>query len=214
MTGTNPTKDPYKVPAYHITDVSNLASIVSQGGLYADSVMAGRSHASIGYDHVKQRRLTVCRVTCAPGQPFVGEFVPFYFCNRSIMLCVVNSGRTGRPSGCQATILHLVCRVSTLAGLGRDWAISDGNASAAAALFSNRLTDLDALNWDAIEAWSWSDVSHHKQAEFLVKEFVPWTAIEFIGCYDQDAVDAATAAIATSGNPHSPRIEVRRKWYY
>jgi len=207
-------KDPTKVAAFHITDVANLSSIVRQGGLLADSVMVGRSHANIGYDHIKQRRLTHKRVTCCPGQPFVGEFVPFYFCDRSIMLYVVNCGRTGRPAGCQTSILHLVCRASTLAGLGQDWAISDGNASAEAALFSNDLNALNELNWTAINARYWNDVSHQKQAEFLVKGSVPWSAVELIGCYDDAMVTNVRAILGAAGSPHVPRIEVKRTWYY
>lgn len=109
--------DPAKILIYHITDVENLPSILGDGGLHSDAVMAARKPTIIGHPHIKTRRLTQNRVACC-GNRFVGEFVPFYFCPRSPMLYTVNIGATGREKGCQRTILHLVSSVATGIGLG------------------------------------------------------------------------------------------------
>lgn len=205
--------DPRLVPAYHITGIANISSIVTRGGLFSDAQMAGANH-NIGYDHIKQRRLTEIQVTCCPNAPFVGQFVPFYFSARSVMLYVVNQGKTGRPPGCQNGIVHLVCRVSTLANLGREWAISNGNAGAYHAVFRKDLAWLNELEWPAIRATSWSGMTHHKQAEFLVMDFVPWEAVELIGCYDDAAVGAVQLALRDAGAGHVPEVAVKRGWYY
>ena len=84
---------------YHITDVDNLPGILAGGGLRSDAAMAQHNPAVIGYEHIKQRRMTEIRVDCC-GNRFVGEFVPFYFCPRSPMLYTVNIGKTGRAPGC------------------------------------------------------------------------------------------------------------------
>lgn len=206
--------DPQQTAAFHITDVSNLSAILAQGGLLADARMIARSHTNIGYDHIKQRRLREIQVGCCSDQPFVGEFVPFYYCPRSVMLFAINRGNTGRPVGCQNTIVHLVFRVATLAGLGSEWAISDGNAGAYHALFYNNLEKLSELDWAAIRATSWKGLTHQKQAEFLVKDFVPWNALQVIGCYDEATVKTVHGLIAKSGTAHLPRVEVKRNWYY
>ena len=120
---------PAQVLIYHITDVENLPNILRDGGLHSDAVMAQRNSTVIGYAHIKERRLREIRVSCCDNR-FVGEFVPFYFCPRSPMLFTINQGKTGRPAGCQTTIIHLVSSVATAISLGRAWAISDGNAGA------------------------------------------------------------------------------------
>jgi hypothetical protein len=76
---------------YHIVHVNNLASIVADGFLWSDAEMRNRNNcAVIGMQTIKQRRLTLpvaChRPTC------VGDYVPFYFCSRSIMLYVIYRG--------------------------------------------------------------------------------------------------------------------------
>ncbi len=207
-------RDPNTTAAFHITDVSNLPAILTQGGLLADNRMAQLTHTNIGYDHIKQRRLTEIRVDCCADRPFVGEFVPFYYCPRSVMLYVINGGRTGRPPGCQKTVVHLVCSVGELARLGADWAISDGNAGAYHALFAGDLAKLDELDWAAIRAGSWKGLTHQKQAEFLVKGFVPWSAVKAVGCYDQTVASTVLSMLSAAKSQHVPKVEVRREWYY
>jgi hypothetical protein len=208
------TKDLNRTPLFHITDVENLAGIVA-GGLLSDKnlIAQGGPTIGIGYDHIKQRRLTQTRVPCSNNR-FVGEFVPFYFCPRSVMLFVVNKGSTGRPPGCQRTILHLVTSVSRAIGTGSEWAYSDGNAGAAYPTFFNNEHELDArLNWDAInEKANWSSVRTEKQAEFLVADTYPWDAILAVGCFDENIAQKVTDLL--SDVPNAPKVLVRRDWYY
>lgn len=109
---------PVPTPIYHITDLANLRRIVAAGGLHSDVAMAEHDPEVIGYDHIKKRRATEIQVECC-GNRFVGEFVPFYYCPRSPMLYTINKGNTGRPAGCQRTIIHLVSSVeAALANAG------------------------------------------------------------------------------------------------
>ncbi|SDQ75667.1 DUF4433 domain-containing protein [Pseudoxanthomonas sp. CF125] len=206
------TLDINNVQAYHITDIENLPGIFASGGLLSDLALGPTAHSVIGYSHIKQRRMTVLRVPCCTGQPFVGAFVPFYYCPRSPMLFTVNKGSTGKPAGCQGSIVHLVTNVSVLTSLGSEWAISDGNAGAAHALFANSLTALKKLDWAAIRTSSWAQVMHQKAAEFLVRDFVPWNAVQSIGCFDAGAVAKVTALLTNT--PHRPLVSVQRAWYY
>jgi len=196
---------------FHITAIGNLPGILASGGLMSDISLGQRQHTVIGYDHIKLRRMTELRVSCHPGT-FVGHYVPFYYCPRSPMLYVVNKGTTGKPPGCQVSILHLVTTVGQLIQLGRNWAISDSNAGARYATFSSDLQELTRLNWDAIRTNNWQDVQSQKQAEFLVRDFVPWPVINEIGCIDQGAATQVQGLIA--GAAHRPVVNVRREWYY
>lgn len=202
---------PAQVLIYHITDVANLPNIVSDDGLHSDAVMTRKDPTVIGYSHIKQRRLTEIRVPCCNNR-FVGEFVPFYFCPRSPMLYTINIGKTGRTPGCQATIIHLVSNVGTAVGLGRGWAISDGNAGARYTSFDTNLSALDWLDWTAIRAGDWRGRTHEKSAEFLVEDFFPWSCVQQIGCHNSAVAQQVKALI--HNHSHQPSVDVQPTWYY
>lgn len=208
-------RDLASTPLFHITDVDNLAGVITSGGLLSDASMAvgNGPRVGIGYDHIKRRRLTEIRVPCV-GNRFVGEFVPFYFCPRSPMLYVVNKGSTGRPPGCQRSILHLVTSVAKAMAVGSEWAYSDGNAGAAYPNFYDDIEGLDSrLNWEAIkERANWSPVRTEKQAEFLVADTYPWESILAIGCYGELVAGQVNNLLANVA--HKPAVLVRRDWYY
>ena len=205
------THDPATTRLYHITDVKNLPAIVAAGGLLSDVALVGMPHQVIGYDHIKQRRMTVNRIPCC-GQRYVGEFVPFYFCPRSPMLYTVNIGRTGRPVGCQTSIVHLVTTVARAVALGQVWAVADGNAGAGHTAFAADLAALDALDWSAIRAVQWQGRTHQKSAEFLVADVFPWQAVEAIGCPNGQVVQQVANLLV--GCPHVPAIAAQPAWYY
>lgn len=196
---------------YHITDVANLPSIFADGGLHSDVAMAHKNPTVIGYAHIKQRRMTQIRVDCCNGR-FIGEFVPFYFCPRSPMLYTINIGKTGRPVGSQDTIVHLVSTVEIGIGLGREWAVSDGNAGALHTFFYSTLAAIKTLDWAAIRATQWQGKQHQKAAEFLVADFFPWTGFHAVGCHNPAV--AARVKQMLQGQAHQPLVETKTLWYY
>ncbi|OEZ80826.1 hypothetical protein JAB8_51030 [Janthinobacterium sp. HH106] len=206
--------DPSKTPIYHITDIANLESIIQNGGLHSDVALAQArvEPTNIGHANIKWRRMHVNKVQCC-GDRFVGEFVPFYFCPRSPMLYTVNNGNTGRPVGCQTGILHLVSDVLRGSSLGRQWAVSDGNAGSAYPTFSNAPGVLDTVNWAIIKSNQWAGPRMNaKQTEFLVADFYPITSFTSIGCNTEQTA-ATTRAILFQ---HGIQIEVNvlPHWYY
>jgi hypothetical protein len=205
---------------YHITHVDNLPSIIQAGGLWSDAKMMGQGGpaASIGFNHIKQRRLRL-PVKCHPGD-YVGDYVPFYFCPRSIMLYVIHCGNqpelTYREG--QEPIVHLEADlrevVSWADSQGRRWAFSLSNAGAAYTEFRNRLDHLDEINWEAVAATDFRDpvVKDSKQAEFLVHEFFPWWLVRRVGVRSQKIYYRASQALASA--QHRPLLEVIPSWYY
>lgn len=85
---------PRDAKIYHISHVSNLSSILKGEALLSDRLMITRGgpSATIGMSVIKQRRLNL-RVHCYD-DGFVGDYVPFYFCPRSIMLYVIHCGNS------------------------------------------------------------------------------------------------------------------------
>src|SRR5437764_5776029 len=119
---------------YHITHVDNLASILADGGLWSDAAIIARGGpaAPIGISNIQQRRLGL-PVRGHPGDR-VGDYVPFYFCPRSIMLFLIHCANHPELAyrGGQEPIVHLEADLhETVAWADREdrrWAFSLSNA--------------------------------------------------------------------------------------
>ena len=214
------TTPPPRSKIYHITHVDNLPAIIAAGGLVSDAAMSARGGpaAPIGMSAIKQRRLTL-PVKCHPGD-HVGDYVPFYFCPRSIMLFVIqcnnNAGLTYR--GGQGPIVHLEADlhevVARATAAGQRWAFSLSNAGAYYTQFRASLGDLHQLDWAAMASTDFRSpaVKEAKQAEFLLRDFFPWTLVSAVGV---SSTAVRTQAATTIGrDAHQPRVVVEQGWYY
>ena len=200
--------DPY---IFHITHVANLAGILSQGGLWSDGQLLARNVRStnIGYLHIKQRRMNRPVATRAGG--VLGDYVPFNFCPRSVMLYVVSRGHDDYQ-GSQADVLHLVSRVSIATNQGRPWAFSDRHAELSHALHFDDLGRLGAVPWHVMTRATWADVKEERQAEFLVRDFFPWTAVIEVATMNHEIARGVQEVL--NRIPHQPPVVVRPEWYY
>ena len=205
---------------YHIVHVDRLSSIVKDGGLLCDAVMANRPETgtNIGISNIKQRRLSQS-LPCYPDS-CIGDYVPFYFCPRSVMLYVIS--RANHPelhySGGQEPIVHLEADLHSVVNWadenGRRWAFSLSNAAALYTQFCTGLDNLARIDWDAIAANDWRnpEVKEAKQAEFLAHRFFPWHLVTRIGVSSPDIGRRVNRAIRNA--VHKPGIEVQWAWYY
>ena len=158
-------------------------------------------------------------VRCHPGT-MVGEYVPFYFCPRSIMLYLLYRGnRQGLAyTGGEHPIVHLVADLERTAAWananGVRWAFSNRNAGAAYAEFFADFAQLNHVNWEAVRATDFRDpeIKDGKQAESLLYGRFPWRLIEQIGVIDAEVSDRVEAILGA--NPKNPAVEITREWYY
>jgi hypothetical protein len=206
---------------YHICHVDRLASIVADGFLWSDAVIAERTPpgTTIGMNQIKQRRLSELTLTSHSGL-HVGQCVPFYFCPRSIMLYLIF--RANHPElayhGGQGSIVHLRFDLHAVVawanGEGCRWAFTLSNAGANYFEDRARLDALAEVNWDAVAATDWRApaMKEGKQAEFLVERSVPWDLVELVGVHSEGVCRQAAAAMPADG--HRPPIEIKRDWYY
>ena len=173
----------------------------------------------VGISKIKERRLKEIEVACHPGT-MVGEYVPFYFCPRSVMLYILYKGNNPDLAylGGQEPILHLQADLGQViewaTETGVRWAFSDRNAGAYIASFSAEEDELAGLDWRAIKNPDFRNpnVKEGKQAEFLVFEWFPWNLVEVIGVYS-GKVERQVAALL-QGRQHRPNVMIRRDWYY
>ena len=205
---------------YHITHLQNLGGIMRDGILCDRTIVEhGGPSQLIGMRRIKQRRIEEHKVDCHPGT-MVGDYVPFNFCPRSVMLFVIH--RKNHPEldylGGQEPILHLEADLREVVAWADAhsvrWAFTLSNAGARYTEFRSRLDDLDELNWEAIRGTDFRSPSakEGKQAEFLLEGQLPFALIERIGVHS-DSVRVQVLA-ALQHLDHAPVVEVRRDWYY
>ena len=212
---------PANLKIYHITHLRNLPQIVKTGMLWSDAkrIELGIECRIVGMSQIKQRRLHEIDVDCHAGSK-VGDYVPFYFCPRSIMLYILHMGNHPdldynegqRPMVHLKADLHAVVDWATRRG--RRWAFSDRNAGTYYANFYADLAQLDQLNWAAVNATDFRDptIKDGKKAEFLLHESFPWELVEEIGVCDTKRAEAVAGAI--EGAAHLPPVRVKRRWYF
>ena len=206
---------------YHITHLDNLQGIVTAGGLLSDAAILqqGGPTQIIGMSKIKRRRIEELEVACHPGTK-VGDYVPFYFCPRSIMLWVIHCANHPELAyrGGQTLVVHLeadLYRVITWADCnGVRWAFSLSNAGARYAEFRAQPHCLAELDWSAIAARDFRnpDVKERKQAEFLVHGYFPFDLVERIGVCWASVRDRVNQTLA--GSRYNPAVEVRADWYF
>jgi hypothetical protein len=206
---------------YHITHVENLVEIVTEGCLISDATIMRRGgpKQTIGMSEIKRRRIESLEVGCHPGTK-VGDYVPFYFCPRSVMLFVLHCANHPDLTyrGGQEPIVHLEADLHAVVrraeALGGRWAFSLSNAGAYYTEFRARLDELDELDWSAIAATDFraAEIKEGKQAEFLVHDRFPFELVERIGVRSAEIRNQVAAVLARSG--HRPPIEVRSDWYF
>jgi hypothetical protein len=209
---------PGRIPAdpaiYHITSIDNLPDIVKAGRLWCDAQVRKLSLAkqTIGYAHIKARRLRRTVGVSAAG--CLGDYVPFNFCQRSVMLYVVAQGHDEYRGG-QNPIIHLISTVKTAIATGRPWAFTDRHADLGHAVYYEGLDHLDEVDWSVMDQRQWggdSDMKERRQAEFLVHEWLPWSAILGIAVRTQETAARVRAILASDGG--SPAVKVEPSWYY
>jgi hypothetical protein len=216
---------PAQPKIYHIVHVDRLLSIIADGCLWCDAEICQRAlpGTTIGMNSIKQRRLNELTLTSYPDL-YVGSFVPFYFCPRSIMLYLIYQANHEDLDyhGGQEPIVHLegdLCASVVWARQNnRRWAFTLSNAGAY--YFEDRcdLTQLNEINWRAVRATRWSgkgvapSIKEGKQAEFLMEYNFPWHLVERIGVYSKRIYQRVANVLPAGG--HRPPVEIKSQWYY
>lgn len=205
---------------YHITHVDNLPGIIQSGAILSDSAMiaGGAPVANIGMSSIKARRLTL-PVDCHQGD-CVGEYAPFNFCPRSVMLNVIYYANHPQLTyrGGQGSIVHLEAdfheAVAWANAANRRWAFTTANAGAVYTDFFSDVACLDEVEWAAVATNDFrsSDVKEGKQAEFLMHGAFPWELVQRIGVRSVDILTRAEAALV--GAAHHPVVQVMPGWYF
>jgi hypothetical protein len=206
---------------YHITHVENFRRMVPGGLIYCEARMIAGNHANtaIGMSSIKARRLNEIEVGCHPGTK-VGDYVPFYFCPRSVMLFLIY--KRNHPElaykGGQEPILHLEADLNKVVDWAdrnsRKWAFTKSNAGTRYTEFFADLRDIGRIDWEAVAATDFRDpeVKDGKQAEFLIHDSFPMALVDRVVAKNEAVARQAAAALETRRLEMPVTVEPR--WYY
>jgi len=206
---------------YHITHIDNLPNIAASMELVSDAnrIANGLKCSLVGMSNIKQRRLEEIEVSCHP-KTMVGQYVPFYFCPRSIMLYILYKRNHPDVSyrGNQESIVHLRADFNKVINWADSntvrWAFSTSNAGSYLTDFYSYPAKLNKIDWDAVTSTDFRDakIKEGKQAEFLMFDIFPWTLIEKIGIINNTMAAKVKTALANTG--HQPVIAEEPSWYF
>lgn len=207
------------IPIYHITHINNLTSILTSGGLIANSRLKTQqtNYLDIAHRQIQDRRVTT-KVPCSTGG-YLHDYVPFYFAPRSPMLYAIHKQNVATYSGGQQPIIHLVSEADTIKNSRLNFAFTDGHAIMAYSEFYDNLSDLESvIDWQLMKSQYWFDTEDdpnrkcRRQAEFLVHENCPWDLIQQIGVINH-TIAQQVQQILTNFNLQTP-VNIYPSWYY
>lgn len=191
--------------------------LLARGMVNKNHRHASKKYIEIGNPEIIDVRRT-SRVKIL-GYGNIGEYVPFYFTPKSVMLYNIISGYRHPvvQKRDQSEILVVRCLIEELAELPR-WFFTDGQGNDIATNHYNDLDSLDRVDWPCIQNSNFSkgegdyDRPRRYQAEFLVSGEVPLARIESLNVYDQRTADRITQELANN-NVNLP-VNVQRQYFF
>lgn len=94
----------------------------------------------------------------------------------------------------------------------RRWAFTDSNAGSYHFNDYADLSQLDRIDWNAVQADYWQDCREQKQAEFLIENSFPWELVDQIGVHSDKIYRQVVKFL--EGKGHRPQVEIKPEWYY
>lgn len=202
---------------FRMTHIDNLR-INLKVGLYAPNARRYPEYINIGDETLIEQR-GVFTLPVAPGG-VLGDYVPFYFGGCSPMLLNIKTGHRGIKQRDQREIVYLCSHIDMIAQACPEYCFTDGHAKDRLTAFYNQLSDLDKIDWRAVDLKYWAstedepDNMRRKQAEFLVKTHVPLSCLSGIIVLDDIAAEAVNIIREETGCELPVHIDYKRKYYY
>lgn len=203
-----------------MTHIDNLDTLLQRGALHAPSTAPadGLLYRSI-HDANVQKNRSVVPIPCGPGGT-CSDYVSFYFGERSPMLYRIATGWVDGYKGGERPIVYLVSTAQIIESMNLRFVFSDGHSLASYTGWFDDLSQLDQVDWATVKARQWANTpadnnrQTKKQAEFLVHDFVPWTAIHWIFVREAAVKDDVDRVLNVYPLPQPVQVIVRRDWFY
>jgi hypothetical protein len=205
-----------KAFCYRVTHRDNLAHILQHGLVNKKHENADPNFVAIGNPEIIDVRSTTA--VNLEGYGFIGEYVPFYFTPRSIMLYNILTGYFAPkvPRRSEEEIIVLRCLIEVLVQQGR-WFFTDGQANDEETSHFANVKDLNKIDWNCIQSSNFTksdgdyDRQRRYQAEFLLYDSVSISCVESISVYS-DNMKAWTQKQVNAAGKMIP-VHVRKDYF-
>lgn len=189
---------------YRIYHLENLTNILEVGLCNKNHPLASRHFIEIGNPSIiSTRTATPVRIK---GYGNIGDYIPFYFTPRSIMLYNIVTGYWEPivPKIAKKDLIIIQCEINVLTKANRFF-FTNGQANDALTKHYSDLSQLNEVDWKIIQQSEFNksaadfDKARRYQAEFLVYYHVPVTAIESILVYNEGTAKFVINELSQSG---------------
>lgn len=210
---------PNIVKVLRIVHIDNIEYLLVHGMFTKKHPKADPNYINIGDSGLIAQRSTY-RVGINPPNGLLGDYVPFYFGPLSPMLYNIKTGYRGIQLRPQGDIVYIVCKVIDLTENCKEWCFTDGHAKNAITEFYNHLDNLGEIDWNIVTKRQWSnteddfDRMRRKQAEFLVKHYVPMNCINYIVVHNEQKKYFVEKIINSLKLEIPVRVNPNNQFYY
>ncbi|MCF6314420.1 MAG: DUF4433 domain-containing protein [Verrucomicrobiales bacterium] len=181
--------NPDKALIFRITHVDNLPWILEHGLHCRNSSDQDPNFKNIGNPDLMDRR-NRREVPVEPGGT-LSDYVPFYFTPYSIMLYNIHTGYGGMTRVPNRDIVIMVSSLRKVLELRICYAFTSGHSYPIYAEYFNDLDKLSEIDWDLLQRRDFQNdpddpgKKDRYQAEALIHDHMPLTALLGIACYDE-----------------------------
>ena len=178
-------------PLYRMVHIDNIEYVLRNGLCTRNHKLADPDYINIGDKELITQR-NVYNVRAVPPGGTLGEYIPFYFGGHSPMLLNIKTGYRGITLRPQHEIVFLVTSIKRIMRNCHSWCFTNGHAKNNITRFYNNYEDLNNVDWDTVRLRRWAnsledmDRQRRKEAEFLVKDYVPTVCIYKIYVFNEE----------------------------
>ncbi|OYQ33280.1 hypothetical protein CHU92_12875 [Flavobacterium cyanobacteriorum] len=189
-----PGQIPLNLWIYRIIHIHNLEYLLTNGLHVRNHKNADPNYINIGDSELIAKRNTY-KVKIDPPNGNLGDYVPFYFGRLSPMLLKIKNGTNGITKRSQDEIVYIVCDINNIVENCKQWCFTNGHAKNAITEFYNNLENLNEVDWNIVNERYWNntdddfDRMRRKQAEFLIRDYVPVVCIKWIIVNSKDSFE-------------------------
>jgi len=213
------------IELFRMTHIENIPHILKYGITHKKSVNSNSEYKDIGDSMIiSERDKKEVEVTNGTNKLvkkiILGDYIPFNFGVKMPMLYVIqdreNFYQCYEPISSE-NIVYIVCMLIKVIELDNEFYFSNGHAFDYLTIFydKSRIQDIvNIINWRAVNSNYWGgyrnlELKREKQAEFLVKEYIPFSVVKKFICYNREAKNKLL-----NYGVNSSIIEINRYAYY
>lgn len=210
--------NPDKALIFRIVHRNNIPWILKNGLYCGNHSVKCPEWVSIGNPELIDKR-KLHPVPCGNGG-YLNDYIPFYFTPFSPMLLNIKSGRGVPQSRTNEEIVILVSSLKKLQELGLNFVFTDMHAYYAWATFYTNLEDLNKIDWKILQDRDFKRDENDPQkferyqAEALIHEHCPTSALLGIVCYDDDTAHHIKQLLINSPHLQCRDVITRPAWYF